>query len=52
MLSVNVVEEKKMMKMEFGVMGKGKYDKYEIINIGEKKLRNKKIDNNVNKKWE
>lgn len=52
MLRVHVVEAKQLMKMDFGVLGKGKSDPYAIITLGAQQFRTQTIDNTVNPKWD
>lgn len=40
------------MKMDFGVLGKGKSDPYAIITLGAQQFRTQTIDNNVNPQWD
>jgi Ca2+-dependent lipid-binding protein len=51
-LRVHVVEAKQLMKMDFGVLGKGKSDPYAIITVGAQQFRTDTIDNTVNPKWD
>lgn len=51
-LRVHVVEAKQLMKMDFGVLGKGKSDPYAIITLGAQQFRTQTIDNTVNPKWD
>ncbi|XP_069702958.1 extended synaptotagmin-2 isoform X2 [Periplaneta americana] len=51
-LRVHVVEAKQLMKMDIGVLGKGKSDPYAIITVGAQEFRTQTIDNTVNPKWD
>lgn len=51
-LRVHVVEAKQLMKMDFGVLGKGKSDPYAIVTVGAQQFRTDTIDNTVNPKWD
>ncbi|XP_021935100.1 extended synaptotagmin-2 isoform X3 [Zootermopsis nevadensis] len=51
-LRVHVVEAKQLMKMDIGVLRKGKSDPYAIISVGAQQFRTKTIDNTVNPKWD
>jgi Ca2+-dependent lipid-binding protein len=51
-LRVHVVEAKHLMKMDIGVLRKGKSDPYAIISVGAQVFRTKTIDNTVNPRWD
>ncbi|KAG5682384.1 hypothetical protein PVAND_011737 [Polypedilum vanderplanki] len=51
-LRVHVVEAKNLMKMDIGMLGKGKSDPYAIVTVGAQQFRTQTIDNNVNPKWD
>jgi Ca2+-dependent lipid-binding protein len=51
-LRVHVVEAKQLMKMDIGVLGKGKSDPYAIITVGAQQFHTHTIDNTVNPKWD
>ncbi|CAH1720627.1 unnamed protein product [Chironomus riparius] len=51
-LRVHVVEAKNLMKMDIGMLGKGKSDPYAIVTVGAQQFRTQIIDNNVNPKWD
>ncbi|PNF25333.1 hypothetical protein B7P43_G10919 [Cryptotermes secundus] len=51
-LRVHVVEAKQLMKMDIGVLGKGKSDPYVIITVGAQEFRSQTINNTVNPKWD
>jgi hypothetical protein len=46
------VEAKQLMKMDIGVLGKGKSDPYAIITVGAQEFRTQTINNTVNPKWD
>ncbi|XP_026289942.1 extended synaptotagmin-1 isoform X1 [Frankliniella occidentalis] len=51
-LRVHVVEAKELMKMDIGVLGKGKSDPYAIITVGAQQFRTQIINNTVSPKWD
>uniref|UniRef100_A0A336MS91 CSON005702 protein n=1 Tax=Culicoides sonorensis TaxID=179676 RepID=A0A336MS91_CULSO len=51
-LRIHLVEAKNLMKMDFGVLGKGKSDPYAIISVGAQQFRTEIITNTVNPKWD
>lgn len=51
-LRVHVVEAKNLMKMDIGMLGKGKSDPYAIVTVGAQQFRTQTIDNNINPKWD
>lgn len=51
-LRIHLVEAKNLMKMDFGVLGKGKSDPYAIISVGAQQFKTDIITNNVNPKWD
>jgi hypothetical protein len=46
------VEAKQLMKMDIGVLGKGKSDPYAVIMVGAQDFRTHTINNTVNPKWD
>ncbi|CAO1384694.1 unnamed protein product [Diamesa hyperborea] len=51
-LRIHVVEAKNLMKMDIGMLGKGKSDPYAIVTVGAQQFRTQTIDNTVNPKWD
>jgi len=51
-LRVHVVEAKDLMKMDIGMLGKGKSDPYAIVTVGAQVFRTPIINNTVNPKWD
>ncbi|XP_065577720.1 extended synaptotagmin-2-like isoform X1 [Artemia franciscana] len=51
-LRVRLIEAKDLMKMDVGMLGRGKSDPYAVINVGSQEFRTKTITNTVNPKWD
>lgn len=51
-MRVHVVEAKELMKMDVGLLGKGKSDPYAVISVGAQQFRTQIIDNTVSPKWD
>ncbi|KAF4523779.1 hypothetical protein B566_EDAN009011 [Ephemera danica] len=51
-LRVHLVEAKDLMKMDIGMLGKGKSDPYAVISVGAQTFKSKIIMNTVNPKWD
>ncbi|XP_063707613.1 extended synaptotagmin-2 isoform X3 [Culicoides brevitarsis] len=51
-LRVHLVEAKNLMKMDIGMLGKGKSDPYAIISVGAQQFKTATINNTVNPKWD
>lgn len=49
---MHVVEAKELMKMDIGVLGKGKSDPYALITVGAQQFRTPIINNTVSPKWD
>lgn len=52
MLRIHLVEAKNLMKMDIGMLGKGKSDPYAIITVGAQQFKTDVINNTVNPKWD
>lgn len=51
-LRLQLVQAVELMKMDVGIMGKGKSDPYVIVTVGASQYRTKTIDNTVEPKWD
>ncbi|XP_034230122.1 extended synaptotagmin-1 isoform X1 [Thrips palmi] len=51
-LRVHVVEAKELMKMDIGMLGKGKSDPYALVTVGAQQFRTQIINNTVSPKWD
>jgi len=51
-LRIHLVEAKNLMKMDIGMLGKGKSDPYAIISVGAQQFKTDTINNTVNPKWD
>lgn len=47
-----MVEAKELMKMDIGVLGKGKSDPYALVTVGAQQFRTQIINNTVSPKWD
>lgn len=46
------MEAKNLMKMDIGMLGKGKSDPYAVVTVGAQQFKTDVINNNINPKWD